>query len=330
MNMRIAIPMRRLESRHAGGVREERLRGAGTLRSVPLLSLSAWRGRSGRRYVVGIHPMEAGDLDEVGPAVVIAVRRDGEGIAEAVAVASVTEPDAAWIAAARRRGADHRRAQLTELARVVLAELERELARVGAKDGRTQLVDAVAQLLRLLPPDARERAEVLCHGEVHERHGVPRQLGLAAHLLAHGHRVVEERAEQRPREPVVGGERVGLAHLGVQLMQAVQDELLQRRELIIVRQALDLIKAWGTGHPGGVGTIHAGTAIGALRRMEQLIQEAVVTVPRALIAETIDLVAVLSGRGASRRLAELARVEGLGPDGDYCVTPTIPSISGDR
>lgn len=64
--------------------------------------------------------------------------------------------------------------------------------------------------------------------------------------------------------------------------------------------------------------------------MEQLIQEAVVTVPRALIAETIDLVAVLSGRGSSRRLAELARVEGLGPDGDYCVTPTIPSISGDR
>jgi type IV secretion system protein VirB11 len=58
--------------------------------------------------------------------------------------------------------------------------------------------------------------------------------------------------------------------------------------------------------------------------MEQLIQEAVVTVPRALIAETIDLVAVLSGRGAQRRLAELARVEGLGPDGDYRVTPITP------
>jgi type IV secretion system protein VirB11 len=43
-------------------------------------------------------------------------------------------------------------------------------------------------------------------------------------------------------------------------------------------EALDLLKAWGTGHPGGVGTIHAGSAIGALRRMEQLIQEAVVTV----------------------------------------------------
>ncbi|MEO3414997.1 P-type conjugative transfer ATPase TrbB [Roseovarius sp. CAU 1744] len=86
-------------------------------------------------------------------------------------------------------------------------------------------------------------------------------------------------------------------------------------------EALDLLKAWGTGHPGGIGTIHAGSALGALRRMEQLIQEAVVTVPRALIAETIDLIAVLSGRGASRHLAELARVEGLGPDGDYRITP---------
>jgi type IV secretion system protein VirB11 len=82
-------------------------------------------------------------------------------------------------------------------------------------------------------------------------------------------------------------------------------------------EALDLLKAWGTGHPGGIGTIHAGTALGALRRLEQLIQEAVVTVPRALIAETIDLVAVLSGRGSARRLAELARVEGLRTDTDY-------------
>jgi type IV secretion system protein VirB11 len=85
-------------------------------------------------------------------------------------------------------------------------------------------------------------------------------------------------------------------------------------------EALDLLKAWGTGHPGGVGTIHAGTALGALRRLEQLIQEAVVTVPRALIAETINVIAVLSGRGADRRLAELASVAGLGPSGDYSLT----------
>jgi hypothetical protein len=89
-------------------------------------------------------------------------------------------------------------------------------------------------------------------------------------------------------------------------------------------EALDLLKAWGTGHPGGIGTIHAGTGIGALRRLEQLIQEAVVTVPRALIAETIDLVAVLSGRGSARRLAELARVEGLGRTATTASPPSTP------
>ncbi len=82
-------------------------------------------------------------------------------------------------------------------------------------------------------------------------------------------------------------------------------------------EALDLLKAWGTGHPGGFGTIHAGTAIGALRRLEQLIQEAVTTVPRPLIAETIGLIAVLVRDGTGRRLAELARVEGLEPSGEY-------------
>ena len=92
-------------------------------------------------------------------------------------------------------------------------------------------------------------------------------------------------------------------------------------------EALDLLKAWGTGHPGGIGTIHANTAIGALRRLEQLVQEAVVTVPRALIADTIDLIAVLSGRGSARRLAEIALVKGLDPTtGDYrTLNASLPS-----
>lgn len=80
-------------------------------------------------------------------------------------------------------------------------------------------------------------------------------------------------------------------------------------------EAFDLLKA-GTGHPGGIGTIHANSAIGALRRVEQLVQEAAITVPRALIADTIDLIAVLSGRGVAHRLTAL--VDGLDPvTGDY-------------
>jgi type IV secretion system protein VirB11 len=85
-------------------------------------------------------------------------------------------------------------------------------------------------------------------------------------------------------------------------------------------EALDLLKAWGTGHPGGIGTIHAGSALGALRRLEQLIQEAVVNVPRPLIAETIDLIAVLQGRGRHRRLAGLWQIGKVLAAGDYVLT----------
>jgi P-type conjugative transfer ATPase TrbB len=94
-------------------------------------------------------------------------------------------------------------------------------------------------------------------------------------------------------------------------------------------EALDLLKAWGTGHPGGVGTIHAGSALGTLRRLEQLIQESVVTVPRALIAETIDVIAVLVRDGTGRRLSELVRVEGLDAAGDYRLAPLVPATEGE-
>ena len=93
-------------------------------------------------------------------------------------------------------------------------------------------------------------------------------------------------------------------------------------------EALDLLKAWGTGHPGGVGTIHAGTALGTLRRLEQLIQETVVTVPRALIAETINIIAVLVRDGTGRRLSELVRVDGLTASGDYALSPLSLQTQG--
>lgn len=121
----------------------------------------------------------------------------------------------------------------------------------------------------------------------------------------------------------------------VSLSELVRSSLRLRPDRIPIgevrgAEALDLLKAWSTGHPGGIGTIHAGTAVGALRRLEQLIQEAVVTVPRALIAETIDVIAVLAGRGSARRLTELAQVTGLRADGDYDLSPVIthPEPSG--
>ena len=115
---------------------------------------------------------------------------------------------------------------------------------------------------------------------------------------------------------------------GVTLGDLVRSSLRLRPDRIPVgevrgAEALDLLKAWGTGHPGGIGTIHAGTASAALFRLEQLILEAVPGVPRPLLAETVDVIAVLAGRGAHRRLTELVRVDGLAADGSYRLLPLV-------
>ena len=88
-------------------VREERLRTAQGLRGSPALALSAWRGRSGRRYVVGVHPAVEFDPEDMSESVTIAVRRDASGIAQMVSVASSGESPRehlrrVWLDRARR------------------------------------------------------------------------------------------------------------------------------------------------------------------------------------------------------------------------------------
>lgn len=111
----------------------------------------------------------------------------------------------------------------------------------------------------------------------------------------------------------------------VSLSDLVRSTLRLRPDRIVVgevrgAEALDMLKAWNTGHPGGLTTVHANSARGALYRLEQLVQEAVVTVPRRLIAEAIDILVHLEGRGSSRRVTEVVKVEGLEADGDYALT----------
>ena len=124
----------------------------------------------------------------------------------------------------------------------------------------------------------------------------------------------------------------------VSLADLVRSTLRLRPDRIIVgevrgAEALDMLKAWNTGHPGGIATVHANSAESALYRLEQLIQEIVVTVPRRLIAEAIDVVVFISGRGTSRRIETIAELRGLGADGDYILVHTQPqrlqAVSGD-
>lgn len=123
----------------------------------------------------------------------------------------------------------------------------------------------------------------------------------------------------------------------VTMADLVRSTLRLRPDRIIVGEvrgpeALDMLKAWNTGHPGGIATVHANSALSALTRIEGLVQEAVVTVPRQLIAEAIDVIVFVSGRGHYRRVAQVARVAGLDPDtGSYALADLLlpPSPEGD-
>ncbi len=113
------------------------------------------------------------------------------------------------------------------------------------------------------------------------------------------------------------------------LADLVRSTLRLRPDRIVVgevrgREALDMLKAWNTGHPGGITTIHANSALSALYRLEQLVQEAVVTVPRDLILEAVDIVVFLSGRGEKRRIETVAEVVDLDQRGDYVLKPLGP------
>lgn len=81
-------------------------------------------------------------------------------------------------------------------------------------------------------------------------------------------------------------------------------------------EALALLKAWNTGHPGGCATVHADSARKGLIRLEQLVQEAGVTASRSLIAETVNVVAFMEKTNAGRRVSQLCEVS-LDSSGNY-------------
>ncbi|MFK5978158.1 MAG: P-type conjugative transfer ATPase TrbB [Rhizobiaceae bacterium] len=117
----------------------------------------------------------------------------------------------------------------------------------------------------------------------------------------------------------------GVASLG----DLVRSTLRLRPDRIIVGEvrgpeALDMLKAWNTGHPGGITTIHANSDRAGLYRLEQLIQEAVISVPRRLIADAIDILMFIEGRGAARKVRTISEVIGLDGNGDYQLRALTP------
>lgn len=102
------------------------------------------------------------------------------------------------------------------------------------------------------------------------------------------------------------------------LRHLVKGALRMRPDRIIIGEvrdggaALELLKAWNTGHPGGVCTIHANSANAALTRLEDLLLEVTASVPHRLIHEAINLVVFMNrDRHGQHRVRNIHTVQAL-------------------
>ncbi len=74
--------------------------------------------------------------------------------------------------------------------------------------------------------------------------------------------------------------------------------------------ALELLKLWNTGHPGGIGTFHADGANEALERLEELVEEAGNGEKRRLIGRAVDLIIFMEKTKENQRiLSKIISVE---------------------
>ena len=86
------------------------------------------------------------------------------------------------------------------------------------------------------------------------------------------------------------------------------------------KEALSLLKAWNTGHPGGVATVHANDALSGLTRVESLVAEATAAPMQRVIAAAVNVIVSIAKTKQGRRVQEVLRVKGL-RDGDYDLEP---------
>ncbi len=101
----------------------------------------------------------------------------------------------------------------------------------------------------------------------------------------------------------------------IDMARLLKSTMRLRPDRIIVGEvrdgaALTLLKAWNTGHPGGVTTIHSNTAMSALTRLEQLTAEASQQPMQEVIGEAVDLVVSIERTGKGRRVREVIHIEG--------------------
>lgn len=95
--------------------------------------------------------------------------------------------------------------------------------------------------------------------------------------------------------------------------------------------ALELLKLWNTGHPGGVGTFHADSAEEALPRLEELVEEAGLGPKQKLIGRAVDLVVYMEKTPDNqRRISNIIKVNQFNPKTESYETEHLYTASSVR
>ena len=111
--------------------------------------------------------------------------------------------------------------------------------------------------------------------------------------------------------------------------KAILDAMRFRPDRIIVGEvrdgaALEMLKAWNTGHPGGIATLHANSTSAMLDRICQLVEEVIPVAPRTLVAQCIDVCVHIQRdpkHRAGRSLSGIDRIVGVDALGGWVIEP---------
>ena len=176
--------------------------------------------------------------------------------------------------------------------RTAIALRENIVVAGGTGTGKTTLTNAILAELVQVTPDHRlvileDTAEIQCAADNHVILHTSDTVDMG--------RLLTSTMRLRPDRIIVGEVRDGAA--------------------------LTLLKAWNTGHPGGIATVHANSAFAALTRLEQLVAEASPQPMRDVIGEAVDLIVSIERTPTGRKVRELLHVKGFGA-GHY-VTSTM-------
>lgn len=144
--------------------------------------------------------------------------------------------------------------------------------------------------------------------------------------------ILEDTAELQSKSPNTVFLRTSvLAEVDMRKLAKVSMRYAPKRILIgEVRDAaaLEMLKLWNTGHPGGVSTFHADSAEEALPRLEELVEEAGLDPKQKLIGRAVDLAVYMEKTPDNqRRISSIVRVNKFNHKEDFYETETLYTAS---